>query len=161
MVTNVILSNLDYCNSLLSICTKTSLKPLQTIFNRSIRFIFGINRRTHISPYQQKLHFLPIFYRIKFKLCLLSYKIFNQIAPDYLSDDFILFQPTTPINLRIGPGRDTSMFQMERSTAKYTLKKNMKKEWNSLPLILRNVKSVSLFKKKLKTHFFTQAFPQL
>ena len=30
--------------------------------------------------------------------------------------------------------------------------------WNDLPNELRNVQSVNVFKKKLKTHFFRQAF---
>ena len=160
MVTNVIISKLDYCNAILSCCSKTAIKPLQVILNRAIRFIFGINKRTHITPYQKKLHILPIIFRIKFKLCLIAYRIFNQIAPSYLSDDFTTFEPTTSINLRIGRGRDMSMFKVDRitTTKAETLKQNIKKEWNSLPLHLRNIKSISTFKKNIKAHFFLQAF---
>jgi hypothetical protein len=159
MVTNVIISNLDYCNAVLSCCTNAALNPLQVILNRAIRFIFNLNKRTHITYYQKKLHILPITYRIKFKLCLLAYRILNQIAPSYLSDDFATFTPTTSINLRIGRGRDVYMFQNEKTaTRKTTLVHNIKEEWNCLPLHLRNTESISIFKKKLKTYYFNQAF---
>ena len=158
MVTNVILSNLDYCNAILACCTEKSIKPLQIVLNRGIRFIFGINKFTHITPYLKKLHILPIAYRIKFKLCIFAFRIWNGISPSYLSEDFHPFVATTTMNLRVGPGRDKNMFDIHRSTGRDTLTKRIKEEWNGLPLNLRVIDSISKFKRGLKTFYFNQAF---
>ena len=157
MVTNLIISQLDYCNSILICAKKKDIKPLQLALNRAIRFIFYIDRRSHITPFLKKLHILPIEYRIKYKSCLISYKIFHKLAPPYLIEQFPTFEPSTSISLRIGPGRDTSMFQLDLSKRE-TIYSKLKSEWNKLPYDLRMSNNLNLFKTKLKSHFFSMAF---
>ena len=165
LITNMILSDLDYCNSTLACATAKLIQPLQKILNRSARFIFNINPFSHISPYLKRLHFLPITYRIKFKTSLLCFKIFNKMAPDYLLDNFPRFEHNTRINLRTetGRGRDNYMFAIQLPPhKKETLFYKMKAEWNQLPLKIRKTKleDINIFKKNLKTHYFKQAFPE-
>ena len=52
--------------------------------------------RTHVSGIMKSLHWLPIAYRIRFKLCVLMHGVHNGISPLYLSDT------TTPISLLPG-----------------------------------------------------------
>ena len=101
LVTTFILSTLDYCNSILACATDKDLKPLQRVINKSVRFIFDLNKREHTSPYASRLHFLPILFRIKFKLCLLAFKIVNGMSPGYLSEEFKMFEPSTTTSLRV------------------------------------------------------------
>ena len=159
MVTNLILSNLDYCNAILISAKDNALKPLQLILNKSIRYIFNLNKKRHITPYLKTLHILPIFYRIKYKVCIISYRIFNKNAPSYLVEHFPTFIPTTTTNLRVGRGRDRLMFSTEKpANSKKTINDLIKKEWNKLPMELRAEKSLNLFKSRLKAYFFVQAF---
>ena len=106
LVTNLILSNLDYCNSLLACSNENALKPLRLVLNRAVRFIFNLRKRTHITHFLKRLHFLPIQYRIIFKTCLLAFKIFHGMAPEYLQSKFAKFVRTTTSNLRDNSGRD-------------------------------------------------------
>ena len=62
MVTNLIIAQLDYCNSILICAKKKEIKPLQLALNRAIRFIFYIDRRSHITPFLKKTTHLT--YRI-------------------------------------------------------------------------------------------------
>ena len=55
LVTNLVLSKLDYCNSLLICATGKDLRPLRIMLNRAVRFIFDIRRREHITPYLKKI----------------------------------------------------------------------------------------------------------
>ena len=43
--------------------------------------LYGSSRRIPISPYLKSLHILPIKFRIMFKIALLTYKCFHNLAP--------------------------------------------------------------------------------
>ena len=48
VVNSLIVTGLDYCNSLLAGCTKQTLDKLQRVLNCTVRFIFGGDSRHHI-----------------------------------------------------------------------------------------------------------------
>ena len=54
----LIISRLDYCNSLLINIMAKSIKTLQKIQNRSVRLIFLASRRDNTSPLIKELHWL-------------------------------------------------------------------------------------------------------
>ena len=159
LVNNIILSTLDYCNSLLICLPDCALDPLQKVMNKAVRFIFNLRIREHITPFLLKLHFLPIKFRIKFKVCLLAFKILRKIAPLYLREYFQLFKPSTTINLRYGVGRDKLMMDINlEQRKKRTIRTKIILEWNDLPLSIRKIEKIDSFKRQLKTHFFRKAF---
>ena len=161
LITNLILSNLDYCNALLACASESALRPLQLILNRAVRFIFNIGRRTHITPFLKKLHFLPVNQRIFFKTCLTAFKVFNGIAPAPLQSKFKKFVPTTAISLRNNVGRDKFMFEESLEDHKRnTVANKIKINWNSLPLRTRQLprNEINKFKTELKTLLFKKAF---
>ena len=86
-------SRLDYCNALLAGCPKSSLNSLQLIQNAAARVLTGIRKRDHISPVLASLHWLPVKFRIEFKILLLAYKALNGLAPRYLQDLIARYAP--------------------------------------------------------------------
>ena len=129
--------------------------------NRATRFIFDLKKRDHTSPFLFKLHFLPIKYRIQFKLCLIAFKIVSGVSPAYLSEDYELFKPTTTINLRDARGRDIHMLKYpEMKFENQSLYSKLAFHWNRLPFSIRTIQSLGEFKSKLKTHLFKIAYPQ-
>lgn len=159
LVQNLIVSKLDYCNSLLAASTADDLKPLQRTLNEAVRFIFDLKWNDHITPYFIKLHFLPVKFRILYKLCLLAYKIIDTLAPTYLIDTFKLFRPNTSIDLRIGAGRDGRMFANEQGLfPDKCIFRKLITTWNSLPFTLRTTPLFDSYKIQLKTYFFRQAY---
>ena len=46
----------------------------------------GLPRFCHITPTLYSLHWLPIKYRIHFKILLATYKCLHGLAPQYLAD---------------------------------------------------------------------------
>ena len=64
IVRTLILSKLDYCNSLLYGIDKKHLNRLQVLQNKCARLILKQPSRTHTSPLLQSLHWLPIEKRI-------------------------------------------------------------------------------------------------
>ena len=58
-----------------------------------MRFIFGLSGsslRMHLLPYLKRLHFLPVKFRIEFKIALLIHKCLHGYAPTYLKNLSIL-----------------------------------------------------------------------
>ena len=46
-----------------------TLQSLQRLQNAAVRLMFGLSRSDHVTPTLIQLHWLPVSYRIKFKLC--------------------------------------------------------------------------------------------
>jgi len=68
LVLAVVISRLDYCNSLLAGAPLATFGPLQRVQNAAARLIFELTPRDHISPSLMQLHWLPICWRIEYKL---------------------------------------------------------------------------------------------
>jgi len=86
LVLALIMPRLDYCNSMLAGLPTSSLQPLQRIQNAASRLVFGLSRSDHVTPTLIKLHWLPVSYRIKFKLCCIVHTIHYGRSPDYLTE---------------------------------------------------------------------------
>ena len=56
VVTALALSNLDYCNAIMSGATAFQLGCLQRLQNRAARLITGVGIRDHITPVPKELH---------------------------------------------------------------------------------------------------------
>ena len=76
-----ITSKLDYCNSLLYGCRKTQLKKLQYVQHTAARIVTQTRKFDHITPVLFNLHWLPVSYRIVFKILLLVFHMIVRIVP--------------------------------------------------------------------------------
>ena len=88
-----VMCHLDSCNSLLFGLPDTQLKKLQVIQNSAARMVTRTKRHESISPVLRFLHWLPIKFRISFKILLLMYLCTNNMAPSYLSELLTKYQP--------------------------------------------------------------------
>ncbi len=80
-----ITSKLDYCNSLYTGISQTALSRLQLVQNAAARLLTRSHKRDHITLLQS-LHWLPVRYRVDFKIVLIVYKSLNGMAPSYIFD---------------------------------------------------------------------------
>ena len=160
LVNAFVTSRLDFCNSLLYGLKGNQLQKLQRVQNAAARVICNINRYEHISPSLYNLHWLPVSYRIQFKILLLVYKTLNGLAPLYLSE-LIELKKLGRYNLRTNS--DTLLLKYPVFKSLTTLGDRSftcaaPKLWNSLPKAIRNANNVNNFKRLLKTHLFRDAF---
>ena len=81
-----ILPLFDYCNNLLFNIPAYKLNKLQTLQNAVARCVFQLPRRStdSIKPLLKQLHWLPIIYRIKYKLSLITHKVIHHNSLGYL-----------------------------------------------------------------------------
>ena len=86
LVSALVLSRLDYCNAVLSELPSTTLDPLQRGLNAAVCLAAGVGPRDHVTEQMKELHWLPIKYRINFKLCLMMHVAVTDQCPQYISD---------------------------------------------------------------------------
>ena len=156
LVQALVLSRLDYCNSVLAGLPQSTLQPLTSILHSAARLIKDLRPCDHITPSIRQLHWLPIQARITFKICLLMFNIYSGAAPLYLSS---LVTPCSSIlsrqSLRSASNGD---FVCVRSRLKFGNRAftiNGPLAWNSLPESVRRATTAGQFKNKLKTHLFS------
>uniref|UniRef100_A0A3B5Q121 Reverse transcriptase domain-containing protein n=1 Tax=Xiphophorus maculatus TaxID=8083 RepID=A0A3B5Q121_XIPMA len=81
-----ITTRLDYCNSLYVGVSQSSLSRLQLVQNAAARLLTGSRKREHVTPILYSLHWLPVHFRVHFKILLFVFKSLNGLAPSYLSE---------------------------------------------------------------------------
>ena len=57
------------------------------------RLIVGAKRQDHITPILRSLHWLPVTFRVQFKVLLLTFKALNGKAPHYLEELLPIYRP--------------------------------------------------------------------
>ena len=85
LVNTLVTSRIDYTNSILYGSTDYDMNKLQRLQNTAARLINGA-KNDHIMPILEELHWLPIRYRIQYKILLLVYKCLHGLAPQYLTE---------------------------------------------------------------------------
>ena len=160
LIHSFITSRVDYCNGLLHGLSAYQLQKLQKMQNAAARLIFMERKYCHITSLLQKLHWLPIKYRIQFKILLITFKAIQGLAPSYIVDLICV----KPLNTRYSL-RSTKGLLLEQAKCKtcVTLGDRAFKAvaptlWNELPIHIRNRKSLNSFKNLLKTHLFKLSF---
>ena len=84
LATALVSSSLDYCNSLLYGIADIDLTRLQRVQNQLARLVTKSPPSTRSIPLLRSLHWLPVRFRILFKINLLTYKTPREKQPVYL-----------------------------------------------------------------------------
>ena len=156
IVHSFVTSRLDMGNSLLFGLPQDQIARLQRIQNNAARLVTLTRKRSHITPVLKKLHWLPVGYRIVYKLLLIVFKALNDMAPQYITCLLKPYIPTRTLrsinkSLLCEPRSKHSWGDRAFSIAAPRL-------WNALPIHIRSCTSLAQFKTFLKTHLTKDAF---
>ena len=138
----VIVNKLDYLNKM------KQLISYETKFQKLAQ---------NPTPVLVRLHWLSVFYRIRFKVLLLTYKALNDLSPEYISE--LLSKPKYTRYLRSQSQHLLSV--PKSSTVTYgdrAFSVCAPKLWNELPFQLRMSTNIQAFKSGLKTMLFKMAY---
>ena len=150
-------SKIDHCNSVLYGIPNYLINCLQSVQNAAAHVVTFTKNYDHITPILIKLHWLPVKFRITFKILLIVYKALNGLAPAYISN--LLSKQNYSRSLR---SSTKELLVVPKSRLKTYGDRSFSvaapKLWNNLPLDIRKSNSVQGFKVALKTHLFKTAF---
>ncbi|XP_064803265.1 uncharacterized protein LOC135521268 [Oncorhynchus masou masou] len=158
LIQALVISRLDYCNSLLAGLPACAIKPLQLIQNAAARLVFNLPKFSHVTPLLRSLHWLPVEARIRYKTMVLAYGSVRGTAPQYLQ---ALIRPYTQTRaLR----SSTSGLLASLPLRKYSSRSAQSKLfaalapqwWNKLPHDARTAESITTFRRHLKPHLFKE-----
>ena len=157
VVNAFIMTKLDYGNALLVGLPKHLIRKLQCIQNAAAWIVSGARKYDHITPVLKQLHWLPVAKRIDFKVLLLAYKCAHGLAPNYLTELLEIQNPGKGLRsnrrlvFRVPKTQQVTYGDRAFCKAASTL-------WNNLPEKICNSATVDIFKRKLKTHLYTEAY---
>ena len=89
LATYFILSALDYCNSMYIKLDKGLLRKLQRIQNAAARFVCGCASSKSATALLKKLHWLPVDFRISYKILCMMHKVRAQQHPRTFCSSFL------------------------------------------------------------------------
>ena len=152
-----ITSKLDNYNSVLFGLPKYLIDRLQAVQNASARLVTLSKKRNHITPILFKLHWLPVQFRVQFKILLLTFNALHGCGPIYIQNLIKRYIPARKLR---------SSSHLSLSVKSYNLKCCGYRSfsvaapllWNSLPESLRDASSLDSFKCDLKTYLFRCAY---
>ena len=146
---------LHHCNALLYGLPDYLIQRLQYVMNVAAKV--AICKQKFVTPLLIELHLLPVRHRIMFKILLYTFKALHGVTPMYLTE---LISPYIPRRAL----RSADQLLLEQPTHKL---KSIRLRafsvcapylWNSLQFDIKSSASVSIFKAKLKTYLFRQAY---
>ena len=134
-------------------------RNISKVQNTAARLITRKRKYDSITPVLISLHWLPpVHYRCQYKLLTYVYKAQHGKAPSYLQELITSYKPNRALrsenSMLLHPPNDVRA----KSYGERRFDKAAPTLWTSLPLSLRNVNSLDVFKRELKTHFFRIAF---
>jgi len=97
LISAFVLRRLDYCNAVLASLQKVTIAPPQRAQNAATRLILRLATHDHVTAALRHLHWLPVQYRITYKLRSLIHLIHIYKAPSYLAD---IVTPTASVSSR-------------------------------------------------------------
>ena len=134
-----------------------NITKLQRVQNAAARLIFKKSKYNHITQDLINLHWLPVKYRIDYKLLLVTFNALHGMAPEYICD---LIKPYVPVRQGLR-SHGHALLEIPRSKlvtcGDRAFRGAVPLLWNSLPNVLRYIDCITLFKSTLKTHLINKA----
>ena len=112
----------------------------------------------HITPLLRELHWLPVRLRVDFKILLVTFKIFQGVAPSYLKDLVSVLPDSHYCRNNNGILLERPRLRTKKTMGDRAFSIAAPFLWNSLPLPIRQETSIDSFKRSVKTYLFKKAF---
>ena len=98
LIESLLFPLVDYCSLVICDLSGELNTKLQRVINSGIRYVFGIRKSEHISPYRASLEWLTTKGRRDYFAAILLYRLFGKDSkfPQYLRNQYLLIVRTRP-----------------------------------------------------------------
>lgn len=145
LVTSLCIPLLTYADSALCFYDSQCLRKLQLAINACTRYVYGLRKYDRLHNLRNVILRCDVKQFLDYRVALFFYKLLSNKQPSYLYEKLQLANSTRTQHLLI---RFHSKFQMSNSFYVRGVR-----QWNALPLVIRNVSSVQCFKNAYFKHF--------
>ena len=129
-------SKLDYCNSLFHNMPEKDIARLQRVQNCLARVVTKAQRFSRSIPILKRLHWLPVKFRIHFKICTITFRTLKDNQPAYLAA--LLVRPKCAKYLRSTNSNRFVVPRIKTKTGSKAFSISGPVLWNALPVPVRN-----------------------
>ena len=162
LVITLVVNRLDYGNAVLVGLPAYLVRRLQSVLNAAARLIFNLRSSDHITDALVSLHWLRIPERIQFKTAVLTFKVLHGTAPRYLGPLVRVADLPGRRALRSAGTDNLVVPRVRLSTiGSRAFPVAGPRIWNSLPIEVTTSQSLSIFRRRLKTHLFKLSYPNI
>ena len=151
----LVISLLDYANSILISVLDVIIKQLQRVQNIAAKVVLQADKYASPRECMKNLYWLPICKRVEHKLLTIVYKCTRGIAPNYLQE---LLKKHIPIRPGLHSGNSSTKLVVPRVTRQTFTARSFSvcgpRLWNGLPADITLAPTVEQFKMRLKTYMF-------
>ena len=156
IVCSLVLSRLDYCNSILSGSPKWLIqKKIQRVQNTAARITLRMPITEHTTPLLRMLHWLSIPSRIAYKIDSLCHTALTTACPKYLWELLNVYTPARPLRSSLDPNILNIATARTKSYGRQAFAYQGPIKWNRVPGSIRTVEEKDTFKRHLKTAIFS------
>lgn len=136
---SLILPIFTYCDVVLADLTQSNYKVLERALNACTRFVYRLRKYDSLGVHRNSLLGCSLKTFLKYRCCMYIKKTVQQKSPDYILENLHFSQSLRTGNLILPPH---SNHRMHSSFFVFG-----PKCWNSLPLHIKNLNSMTNFKK--------------
>lgn len=122
---------------------------LQRLSNSCVRYVYGVRRDEHITPYRKRMEWLRMDSRRSYFIAILMYKIVRMREPCYLADFFTKNESKRSCR---GEKPELTIPKVRTETGLKSFRVVGARSWNSLPSSIRHLPSLQGFKRALRKH---------
>ena len=162
VVLGMVMSHLDYCNSVLVGHPDVDISKIQCIQNIAAR-MFVLNdvalRDSNSRSILANLHWLPICRRIEYKILTPGHKCLSSGVPKYLNNlltEYPYAERRQGLRSQHQERRLVEPKAKLKTFAARSFSCGGPKWWNRLPNALKTIKDAQQFKNRLKTYLFKE-----
>ena len=156
LVQALVTSRLDYSCGLFYGISKDKRNQLQRLQNTAARLVCKASRYEHSEPLRQQLHWLPVEFRINFRILMYVFKSIHNKTPVYINE---LLEKDIPVrDLRSNTSLKLKVPKIFTKSGEKMFAHAGPTLWNSLPISIRTASTIASFKRLLKTFYFKIAY---
>jgi len=152
--TSLVQSRLDYANSIMYGMSPSNMHKLQSSAQNSLTRVVLPSLYLSASERPSYLHWLPVHYRLQFKMATLTYRTLATCQPTYFHDLLQVYQPSRA--LRSSTQQLLHVPYMSTDFGRRAFSYSSPATWNPIPNSIKNCSSLHSFKRHLKSYFIAQ-----